>query len=119
MNRTKSSIIAASVFSLVVGTGAMLQTSLVFAGDTQKSAEKMKQKAFENVPENIERSAPSGEKSLEGGSGPGSRSDQLTEMDEVEGKENPTNSKKLLKEKGIAAESAKGTSSDGKKKDKK
>ncbi len=119
MSKMKTAIIAASVFGLVAGTGSMLQTSLVFAGETQKSAEKMKQKASENVPEKIQRSAPSGEKPVKGGSGPGSRSDQLTEMGKVEAKENPTDPKKLLKDKSIAAESAKGTHSDGTKKEKK
>jgi hypothetical protein len=39
--------------------------------------------AEENVPENIQRSTPSGESSLPDGSGPGSRADQLTEMGDV------------------------------------
>jgi hypothetical protein len=58
--------------------------------------------AEENVPENIQRSTPSAEKSLSQGSGPGSRSDQLTEMEEVDPK-NP----KVSKGEGKAAQAAK------------
>ncbi len=101
MGKMKTAIIVASVFGLMAGTGTMFQTSLVFAGEGQKAAEK----ASENVPENIQRSAPSGEKSLPGGSGPGNRSDQLTKMDEVEAKKNPTDPEKLKNKKDIAAES--------------
>jgi hypothetical protein len=36
-----------------------------------------------NIPDKIQRSAPSGEESLPGGSGPGSRSSDLTGMEEV------------------------------------
>lgn len=49
-------------------------TSMGMAGQGMKAGS-----AEENVPDNIQRSTPSGEKSLEHGSGPGTRSDQLTE----------------------------------------
>ncbi len=57
--------------------------------------------AEENVPENIQRSTPSAEKSTSG-SGPGTRSDQLTGMEEVDPK-NPD----LSKSEGSAAKAAK------------
>ncbi len=60
------------------------------------------QQGARNTPDNIQRSAPSGEKSLPGGSGPGSRSDQLTEMDKVK----PVDPN-LTQSKGQAAEAAK------------
>ncbi len=47
----------------------------------------------ENVPENIQRSTPSGENPLPHGSGPGKRSDQLTEMGEVGSQNRSGNSK--------------------------
>ncbi len=118
MSRMKTAIIAASVFGMVVGAGAMLPTSVVLAGEkSQEATDKMKQKASENVPENIQRSAPAGQDFPGAGSGPGSRGDELVEMDEVEAKKNPTDPKKLLKEKGIAAESAKDKHQSGSMKD--
>ena len=62
----------------------------------------MKSGAEENVPENIQRSTPSAEKSLPHGSGPGTRSDQLTEMDDAD----PQNLKGS-REEGKAAKAAK------------
>lgn len=71
-------------------------TTLGLAGQGMKS-----DAAEENVPENIQRSTPSAEKSLSG-SGPGTRSDQLTEMEDVDPK-NPD----LSKSEGSAAKAAK------------
>jgi hypothetical protein len=97
----------------------MLSTSVVLAdGGSQKVTDEMKQKASENVPENIQRSTPSGQEFSGSGTGPGSRGDELAEMDEVEAKKNPTDPEKFLKEKDIAAESAKDKHPNGSKKGK-
>lgn len=72
-------------------------TSMGMAGQGMKT-----ESAEENVPENIQRSTPSAEPSLDEGSGPGSRSDQLTEMEDVDPK-NPN----LSKKEGKAAQAAK------------
>ena len=72
-------------------------TTLGMAGQGMKAGS-----AEENVPENIQRSTPSAEPSLDEGSGPGSRSDQLTEMEDVDPK-NPN----LSKKEGKAAQAAK------------
>lgn len=61
--------------AFIVGTA-----SLGIAGQGMKSGSE------ENVPENIQRSTPSAEKSLPHGSGPGSRSDQLTETEDIDPK---------------------------------
>ena len=55
-----------------------------------------------NTPEKIQRSSPSGEKPLPGGSGPGSRGDQLTETEDVDPKDS-----KLANKEGAAAQAAK------------
>jgi hypothetical protein len=60
--------------AFIMGTASM-----GMAGQGMKSGS-----AEENVPENIQRSSPSAESSLPHGSGPGSRSDQLSEMGEVD-----------------------------------
>jgi hypothetical protein len=78
--------------AFIVGTASMGT-----AGQGMKSGA-----AEENVPENIQRSTPSAEKSLPHGSGPGTRSDQLTEMEDVD----PKNSKDSQGE-GKAAKAAK------------
>lgn len=49
--------------------------------------------ADENIPENIQRSTPSAEEPLSHGSGPGTRSDQLTEMGDVSA-QNPSGKSK-------------------------
>lgn len=72
-------------------------TSVGMAGQGMKAGS-----AEENVPDNIQRSTPSAEPSLDSGSGPGSRADQLTEMEDVDPK-NPNMSKK----EGKAAQAAK------------
>ncbi len=118
MSRMKTAIVAASVFGMVVGAGAMLPASVVLAGEeTQEATDKMKEKASENVPENIQRSTPSGQEFSGSGTGPGSRGDELAEMEDAEAKKNPTDPKKLLKEKGIAAESSKDKHQSGSKKE--
>lgn len=61
---------------VVLGTGAFAEMKGGEPG-TSKNPE-------DNVPEKIQRSAPSGEKSLPGGSGPGTRSEELTGMEDVE-----------------------------------
>lgn len=69
--------------AFIVGTASM-----GVAGQGMKA-----NSADENVPENIQRSTPSGEPSLPRGSGPGTRSDQLTEMGDVDSK-NPSGKSK-------------------------
>ena len=63
-------------------------TSMGMAGQGMKAGS-----VEENVPDNIQRSTPSAEPSLDSGSGPGSRSDQLTEMGDV-GSQNPSGTSK-------------------------
>lgn len=72
-------------------------TAVGMAGQGMKAGS-----AEENVPDNIQRSTPSAEPSLDSGSGPGSRSDQLTEMENMDPK-NPNMSNKD----GKAAQAAK------------
>ena len=72
-------------------------TSMGMAGQGMKAGS-----VEENVPDNIQRSTPSAEPSLDSGSGPGSRSDQLTEMEDMDPK-NPN----LSKKEGKAAQAAK------------
>lgn len=84
--------------AFIVGT-----TSIGMAGQGMKAGS-----AEENVPENIQRSTPSAEPSLDHGSGPGSRSDQLTEMGDVSaqnpsGKSKSDQAAKDLKNKGKKA----------------
>ena len=69
--------------AFIVGTASM-----GMAGQGMKSGS-----AEDNVPENIQRSSPSGEPSLPHGSGPGSRSDQLTEMGDVSAQDSSGKSK--------------------------
>lgn len=57
-------------------------TSMGMAGQEMKSGSAVD--AEKNVPEHIQRSTPSAEKSLPDGSGPGSREDHLTEMGDVD-----------------------------------
>ena len=45
-----------------------------------------------HTPDNIQRSTPSGEKSLPSGSGPGSREDQLTEMEDIKAQSSTSHS---------------------------
>lgn len=45
-----------------------------------------------HTPDNIQRSTPSGEKSLPSGSGPGSRADQLTEMEDIKAESSTSHS---------------------------
>ncbi|MGB5056378.1 MAG: hypothetical protein WBO24_18450 [Nitrospirales bacterium] len=56
----------------------MGMASMGMAGQGMKAGS-----AEENIPENIQRSTPSAEDPLSHGSGPGTRSDQLTEMGDV------------------------------------
>lgn len=75
------------MLAVCLTTACMVGTaSLGFAGQGMKSGA-----AEENVPENIQRSTPSAEQSMPHGSGPGTRSDQLTEMGDNDPK-NPTGS---------------------------
>lgn len=84
--------------TVLTATAFMLgMTSMGMAGQGMKAGS-----AEENVPENIQRSTPSAEPSLDSGSGPGSRADQLTEMEDVDPK-NPNMSNK----EGKAAQAAK------------
>ncbi|HBP86765.1 MAG: hypothetical protein KC592_07755 [Nitrospira sp.] len=78
--------------AFIVGTASM-----GLAGQGMKSGT-----AEDNVPENIQRSTPSAESSLPTGSGPGSRSDQLTDMEDVDPK-NPN----MSDAEGQAAQAAK------------
>lgn len=58
-------------------------SSVALAGEGQG----MKSNAGEtHTPENIQRSTPSGEKPLSSGSGPGTRADELTELEDVDAK---------------------------------
>ena len=102
MSTVKSTIIASAVFGLIAGFGMVGSPSSTFAMDEQKSG-----KGAANTPSNIQRSAPSGQEFPGSGTGPGSRTDKLVEMDEVEPKKNPTDPDKLMKDKGISAESKK------------
>ncbi len=61
----------------------------------------MKNSGEANTPDKIQRSAPSGEKPLPGGSGPGSRTDELVGMEDVDPKD-----PKLANKKGSAAQAA-------------
>lgn len=75
-----------------------------------------------NVPEKIQRSAPSGEESLPGGSGPGTRSEELTGMEDVEaGKKGHAKSGENVDEThgGKAAEAAEELQEENMKKSKK
>jgi hypothetical protein len=58
--------------SLLLGTGAFAEMKGGEPGTSNNPAD--------NVPDQIQRSSPSGEESLPGGSGPGDRSDALTDM---------------------------------------
>ena len=71
MSTVKSSIIATAVFGLIAGFGMMVQPPSSLAMDSQKS-----EKGAANTPENIQRSAPSGNEFPGSGTGPGSRTDQ-------------------------------------------
>lgn len=102
MRKGKSAIITTAAFGVLAGFGIMVYSPSSLAMDAQKS-----EKGAANTPENVQRSAPAGQKVPGSGTGPSSRTDQLTEMDEVEAKKNPTDPEKLLKEKGISAESKK------------
>ncbi len=140
MNTVKSTIIATAVFGVIAGFG-MIQpsTSSAMEGEkgaantpeniqrsapsgnefpgsgtgpgsrtdqltgsnedqsSQSSMSAQSKSGEQNTPSNIQRSTPSGNEFPGSGSGPGSRTDKLTEMDEADVKENPTDPEKLMK----------------------
>ena len=74
MSTVKSTIIATAAFGMIASFGMLGQPSSSSAMEGEKGAA--------NTPENIQRSAPSGNKFPGSGTGPGSRTDQLTGSDE-------------------------------------
>ena len=89
MNKTLQVVIAMGFLVGSVSTGIAGQGTKNDPGKAQ-------------TPDKIQRSTPSGEKPLPSGSGPGSRSNELTGMEEVESMD-----PKLSGKKGDAAQAAK------------
>ena len=70
MRKIKSTITPVFVFCLIASMGFIFHPSLTFA------------EGAANTPENLQRSAPAGQDFPGSGTGPGSRTDKLTKMDE-------------------------------------
>lgn len=77
MNKSYSTVMATVVFGLVAGVGLGIQPTLVLAEGKNAAGEG----GAENIPSNVQRSAPAGQNFPGSGTGPGSRGDALTETE--------------------------------------